>query len=46
MVGNLYLPAGIDTANPGQAAVVTGAWMTIKEQMAGRYARELAERGL
>lgn len=46
LVGHLYLPAGASRANPGQAAVVTGAWMTIKEQMAGRYARELAERGV
>lgn len=46
LVGNLYIPAGVSQANPGQAAVVTGAWMTIKEQMAGRYAAELAERGI
>jgi uncharacterized protein len=46
LVGNLYVPQGASAANPGQAAVVTGAWMTIKEQMAGRYAAELAERGI
>jgi uncharacterized protein len=44
--GHLYLPAGVSPANPGQAAVVTGAWMTIKEQMSGRYAQELAQRGI
>ena len=44
--GKLYIPAGVSRANPGQAAVVTGAWMTIKEQMAGRYAQELAQRGI
>lgn len=44
--GHLYIPAGVSRANPGQAAVVTGAWMTIKEQMAGRYAQELAQRGI
>ena len=46
LVGQLYLPAGVSAATPGQAAVVTGAWMTVKEQMAGRYAAELAERGI
>jgi dienelactone hydrolase len=44
--GHLYIPAGVSRTQPGRAAVVTGAWMTIKEQMAGRYARELAERGI
>jgi uncharacterized protein len=44
--GHLYLPAGVSPANPGKAAVVTGAWMTIKEQMSGHYARELAQRGI
>ncbi|MFN7694872.1 MAG: alpha/beta hydrolase [Burkholderiales bacterium] len=44
--GHLYIPAGVSRANPAQAAVVTGAWMTIKEQMAGRYAQELAQRGI
>jgi uncharacterized protein len=46
LVGKLYIPEGVSAAKPGQAAVVTGAWMTIKEQMAGRYAQELAERGI
>lgn len=46
IVGTLFIPAGVSNAKPGEAAVVTGAWMTIKEQMAGRYARELAERGI
>lgn len=46
LVGHLYLPAGVSAQNTAPAAVVTGAWMTIKEQMAGRYARELAERGI
>jgi hypothetical protein len=43
LVGTLYLPEG---AAPAEAVVVTGAWMTVKEQMPGRYARELAERGI
>jgi uncharacterized protein len=46
LVGKLYIPAGVSAAKPGEAAVVTGAWMTVKEQMAGRYAQELAERGV
>ena len=45
MVGNLYLPADAPAGTPLPAAIVTGAWMTVKEQMPGRYARELAQRG-
>lgn len=43
--GDLYLP---DTYSEGQqltGVVVTGAWMTVKEQMPGTYAAELANRG-
>lgn len=46
LVGQLYIPAGVNNTKPAEAAVVTGAWMTVKEQMAGRYAKELAERGI
>jgi len=45
LVGDLYLP---DSYKPGArlpAIVVTGAWMTVKEQMPARYAAELADRG-
>ncbi|HZG07346.1 MAG TPA: CocE/NonD family hydrolase [Allosphingosinicella sp.] len=45
LVGDLYLP---DSYKPGTrlpAVVVTGAWMTVKEQMPARYAAELADRG-
>lgn len=45
LVGDLFLP---DDYKPGDrlpAIVVTGAWTTVKEQMAGRYASELADRG-
>ncbi|MEM9800473.1 MAG: nuclear transport factor 2 family protein [Planctomycetota bacterium] len=45
LVGVLHLPAGTDASRPAPGVVVTGAWTTIKEHMAGRYARELAERG-
>ena len=42
--GILYKPEGADGALPG--AIVTGAWTTVKEQMSGTYARELASRGM
>lgn len=42
--GLIYKPAKAEGALP--AAIVTGAWTTVKEQMAGTYARELAARGM
>ena len=45
LVGDLYLPGHVSPRHPAEAVVVTGAWTTIKEQMSGRYAAELAERG-
>ena len=45
LVGNLYIPDGVTLDGTAEAVVVTGAWTTIKEQMSGRYATELAERG-
>ena len=45
LVGDLYLP---DTYQGGQVlpgVVVTGAWTTVKEQMAGTYAEQIADRG-
>lgn len=42
LAGDLYLPSA---AGPHPAVVVTGAWTTVKAQMAGTYARELAARG-
>ena len=41
--GVVYKPSNLAGAAP--AAIVTGAWTTVKEQMPGTYARELAERG-
>ena len=41
--GVLHTPA--DAAGPCPGVIVTGAWTTVKEQMAGTYARELAARG-
>jgi uncharacterized protein len=46
LVGTLYIPAGVSRRNQAPGVVVTGAWMTIKEQMAGRYAAEMASRGI
>ncbi|NQE70313.1 hypothetical protein [Nocardia gamkensis] len=42
LVGNLFLP---DTSGPAPAVVVAGTWTSVKEMMADRYARRLAERG-
>lgn len=44
LVGDLYIPD--DARGPQPAVIVSGAWTTVKAQMAGRYARELAERGI
>ena len=41
--GILYVPE--KGAGPLPGVVVTGAWTTVKEQMAGTYARELAAQG-
>jgi fermentation-respiration switch protein FrsA (DUF1100 family) len=45
IVGDLYVADGVSRTRPGPAIVVTGAWMTVRQQMAARYARKLAERG-
>lgn len=45
LVGNLYIPTGVDARNRVEGVVVTGAWTTIKEHMAGTYAASMAERG-
>lgn len=44
-VGTLYRPAQAAAADPLPAIVVTGAWMTVKEQMPATYAAALAGRG-
>lgn len=46
LAGTLYLPADFTSNRTYPAAVVTGSWTTVKEQMAAVYARKLAERGL
>jgi uncharacterized protein len=45
LVGTLYLPAGYQPGERLPGVLVTGAWTSIKEQMSGLYAREMAERG-
>ena len=45
VVGRLHLPSDYKQGQRLPALVVTGAWMTVKEQMAGRYAEEMAKRG-
>ena len=45
LAGHLFLPASYEEGTRLPGLVVTGAWMTVKEQMPDRYARELAARG-
>ena len=45
LAGALYLPDDYQEGDRLPAVVVTGAWTTVKEQMAGTYAAELADRG-
>ncbi|MGH2844606.1 MAG: alpha/beta hydrolase [Thermoleophilaceae bacterium] len=43
--GELFLPAAGDGNGGLPAVVVTGTWTSVRQQMADRYARQLAERG-
>jgi uncharacterized protein len=45
MVGVLYLPKSYKSGDKLPTVIVTGAWMTIKEQMPSIYAQKLADRG-
>ncbi len=45
LAGDLYLPVTDMSGRTLPAVVVTGAWTTVKEQMAGTYAAALAARG-
>ncbi|AFY96538.1 alpha/beta hydrolase [Chamaesiphon minutus] len=45
LVGNLYLPTNYKTGDKLPTVIVSGSWTTVKEQMAGKYAQKLAERG-
>ncbi|MEM9075910.1 MAG: alpha/beta fold hydrolase [Bacteroidota bacterium] len=43
--GNLYFPENYDSTKTYPAIVVSGSWTTVKEQMAGLYAKKLAKEG-
>ncbi|MEN1727613.1 MAG: alpha/beta fold hydrolase, partial [Pseudomonadota bacterium] len=45
LAADLYLPDNYQPGDRLPGVVVTGAWTTVKEQMAGTYAAELANRG-
>lgn len=45
LVGNLYLPDDYVAGQELPGIVVTGSWTSVKEQMSGLYAEELADRG-
>ena len=45
LVGNLYYPSNYQEGEKYPALVVSGSWTTVKEQMAGLYAKKLAESG-
>lgn len=43
--GNLFYPENIESGKQYPAIVVSGSWTTVKEQMAGTYAKRLADQG-
>ena len=43
LVGNLYLPQNFDANKKYPAILVGGSWTTVKEQMSGLYAEEMAK---
>ena len=45
LVGNLYLPENYKEGNKYPAILVSGSWTTVKEQMAGLYAKKLSKQG-
>jgi uncharacterized protein len=45
LVGNLYLPATYKPGDQLPTVIVSGSWTTVKEQMAGDYAKLLADQG-
>ncbi|MFJ6850415.1 alpha/beta hydrolase [Streptomyces sp. NPDC091271] len=44
LAGRLFLP-DVDESAPVSGVVIAGTWTSVKEQMADRYAEELARRG-
>lgn len=45
LVGNLYYPENYDANKKYPAIVCSGSWTTVKEQMAGLYAKRFAKEG-
>ena len=45
VVGNLFYPPNFDANKQYPAVIVSGSWTTVKEQMAGLYAKKLAQQG-
>ena len=45
LTGNLYYPLDFKEDQTYPAIIVLGSWTTVKEQMAGLYAKRLAENG-
>ncbi len=45
LIGNIYYPKNYEEGKQYPAIVVSGSWTTVKEQMAGLYAKKLAENG-
>ncbi|RDY61714.1 alpha/beta hydrolase [Flagellimonas nanhaiensis] len=45
LIGNLYYPNNYTVGKQYSAIIVSGSWTTVKEQMAGLYAKKLAEQG-
>ncbi len=45
LVGNLYYPSNYEEGKKYPTIVSSGSWTTVKEQMAGLYAKQLAENG-
>lgn len=45
LAGDLYLPQNYKAGEQYPAIVVSGSWTTVKEQMAGTYAKRLADAG-
>lgn len=45
LVGNLYYPENYESEKMYPAIIVSGSWTTVKEQMAGLYAKNIAKQG-
>lgn len=46
LIGDLYLPADFARGKKYPTIVVSGSWTTVKEQMAGLYAKKFSDAGL